>query len=77
MTIDINGKTFESPDNGKTVYVRNLGDPINSRVLYSQSPDIEYNIRWHKWKEILALSREDPRLAELVNKAEMMYELLK
>ena len=77
MTIDTNGKVFESPDGGKTIYVRELGDPISARVLHTQSPDIEYNIRWHKWKKILELSREDPRLAELVNKAEMMYELLK
>lgn len=66
---------YESPDGGKTVYVRDSlsGD----RKLVKVDPNVIEANRWYKWKEILAASGNCPSLADAIAKAEMIYELTK
>jgi hypothetical protein len=33
--------------------------------------------KWYEWKEILKLAETEPALANAINKAEMLYVLLK
>jgi hypothetical protein len=36
-----------------------------------------YIAKWYEWKEILKLAETEPSLADAINKAEMVYALLK
>jgi hypothetical protein len=66
---------YESPDGGKTVYSRKSGD--TSRTLIKEDPNTSRNTKWYEWKEILKLAETEPSLANAINKAEMLYVLLK
>ena len=66
---------YESPDGGKTVYSRKSGSP--ERTLIKEDPDKQYITKWYEWKEILKLAETEPSLANAINKAEMLYVILK
>lgn len=63
---------YESPDGGKTVYSRKSG----SSEL-KEDTDKYHVTKWYEWKEILKLAETEPSLANIINKAEMLYVLLK
>jgi hypothetical protein len=65
---------YESPD-GKTIYSRKSGSL--DRTLIREDPDKYHVTKWYAWKEILKLAETEPSLANAINKAEMLYVLLK
>ena len=66
---------YESPDGGKTVYSRKSGS--SDRTLIKEDTTQNYITKWYQWKEILKLAETEPSLANAVNKAEMLYVILK
>ena len=68
---------FESPDGGKTVYSRKSGDDHRNRTLIIEDPNKKYDERWIEWRDILYASKDNPGLADLIDKAEVFYKLIK
>jgi len=68
---------FESPDGGKTIYARKSGQDYTQRVCIQEDPDKKDRDRWLEWRDILAASKHNQGLADLVEKAETFYRLLK
>jgi len=66
---------YESPDGGKTVYSRKSGS--SDRTLIKEDTSQNYITKWYQWKEILKLAETEPSLANAINKAEMLYVILK
>ncbi len=66
---------YESPDGGKTVYSRKSGS--SDRSLVKEDTSQHYIAKWYEWKEILKLAETEPALANAINKAEMLYVILK
>lgn len=66
---------YESPDGGKTIYSRKLGE--TERTLVCEDPEKKYRDRRIKWMDILKISSEHPALEDAIQKAEMIYELVK
>ena len=66
---------YESPDGGKTVYSRKSGS--TDRTMIKEDPAKHYITKWYEWKEILKLAETEPSLANAINKAEMLYVILK
>ena len=66
---------YESPDGGKTVYSRKSGS--SDRTMIKEDTTQNYITKWYQWKEILKLAETEPSLANAINKAEMLYVLLK
>ena len=66
---------YESPDGGKTVYSRKSGS--SARTLIKEDTTQNYITKWYEWKEILKLAETEPSLANAINKAEMLYVILK
>ena len=65
----------ESPDGGRTVYARQFGSM--DRELIWQSKEGQFNRRWAQWRDILLLAEEEPSLNDVLNQAEVLYEILK
>ena len=66
---------FESPDGGKTVYKRAVGTEermIVSDNAVDERADME---RWLAWKDILKAAKHRPDLAEVLDQAQVLYEL--
>lgn len=74
---DYRGVIYESPDGGKTIYSRNIGEDTSKRVLFKSNEEQKIFIRWHKWREILQASIDNPSLLDAIEKAEVIYELSK
>jgi hypothetical protein len=66
---------YESPDGGKTVYSRKSGS--SDRTLVQEDSNKHYITKWYEWREILKLAETEPSLANAINKAEMLYVILK
>ena len=66
---------YESPDGGKTVYSRKSGS--SERTMIKEDTSQSYITKWYEWKEILKLAETEPSLANAINKAEMLYVILK
>ena len=66
---------YESPDGGKTVYSRKSGS--SERTMIKEDTSQHYITKWYEWKEILKLAETEPSLANAINKAEMLYVILK
>lgn len=70
---------YESPDGGKTVYIRKPGDV--HRELHWESPEAielrETMIRNELWANILAASKNNPTLKGILDQAELIYKLSK
>jgi hypothetical protein len=45
--------------------------------MIKEDTDKHYITKWYEWKEILKLAEIEPSLANAINKAEMLYEILK
>lgn len=70
---------FESPDGGKTIYSRKSGE--TDRTLVYEDPEAKkeklFQQRWVEWRDILSASKDNQGLADLIEKAEVYYRLLK
>jgi len=66
---------YESPDGGKTVYSRKSGS--SNRTMIKEDNSRNYVTRWYEWRDIIKLSETEPSLADAINKAEMIYALIK
>lgn len=70
---------YESPDGGKTIYARKPGQ--TNRTLVHVDPqhqlEQEFYQKWLLWRDILKDSQDNIGLQDLINKTEMMYNLLK
>lgn len=70
---------FESPDGGKTIYSRKSGE--TDRTLVWEDPEAKkeklFQQRWVEWRDILEASKDNSGLADLIEKAEIYYRLLK
>ena len=68
---------YESPDGGRTVYARRPGS--NHRELHMRDPELDKELadlkNQEKWQQILAARADNPELNELLEKAEIIYEL--
>lgn len=66
---------YESPDGGKTIYSRKMGE--TERTLHSIDPlykkEQELTTRWANLKEAVFL--EDPSINDLISQIEMLMEL--
>lgn len=72
---DYSGIIYESPDGGKTIYSRNIGEDTSKRVLFKSNEEQKIFMRWQKWREILQASIDNPSLLDAIEKAEVIYEL--
>ena len=70
---------FESPDGGKTVYSRKSGE--TDRTLVWEDPEAKkeklFQQRWVEWRDILKAGDDHPGLADLIEKTELFYKLIK
>ena len=70
---------FENPDGGKTVYSRKSGEM--DRTLVFEDPKAKeeklLQLRWIEWRDILEASKTNQGLADLIEKVEVYYRLLK
>ena len=70
---------YESPDGGRTVYARRPGQ--THRELHLRDPELDKELaelrNQEKWQQILALRATNPELNDLLEKAEILYELSK
>ena len=70
---------YESPDGGKTVYSRKLGEAVRQLDERASDPvwlkEQELNQRWVKLKE--AVMMDDPTINDLIDKIEMLVKLKK
>lgn len=68
---------YESPDGGKTVYSRRMGE--RDRQLHSQCPEhkkeLDRAARLGKWTDILKATETNPELQSLCEQVEILYEL--
>lgn len=68
---------YESPDGGKTVYSRKMGEPLSSRTLHSvdamHQKEQALSARWVKLKEAVFL--DDPAINDYIEKIEILMEL--
>jgi hypothetical protein len=66
---------YEGQDGDKTIYSRKSGS--SDRTLIKEDAAKHYITRWYDWREILKLAETEPSLANAINKAEMVYALVK
>ena len=68
---------YESPDGGRTVYARRPGS--NHRELHLRDPELDKELaelkNQEKWQQILAARATNSELNDLLEKAEILYEL--
>lgn len=69
-------KIFESPDGGKTVYVREAGS-LDREIYSSIANDYFSSIDVEKWRKIIKAGKGDPGLQELLDRVIVYYELSK
>lgn len=70
---------YESPDGGKTVYSRKLGEAVRHLNKNASDPtwlkEQELSQRWVKLKE--AVMMDDPTINDLIDKIEVLVKLKK
>jgi hypothetical protein len=66
---------YESPDGGKTIY-RRRPNSID-REMIQEDPERKYIDQWNTWREILQLARDNVTLRDAVERAEIIYQLVK
>jgi len=71
---------YESPDGGKTVYVREFGSP--TRVMTQSSIEdklksLVKNNEERQWRDILKAAETNAELAELIAQVKILYLLSK
>lgn len=72
---------YESPNGGKTVTRRPMGADISTREICYEDPEHmtekKFHERWHKFRDILELAKQNPTMEKMLNQVEMYYELSK
>lgn len=72
---------YESPDGGKTVYVRKSGDDPRNRQLHWESPEVKELRatveREELWRNILKTAENNPTLQRALDEAILIYNLTK
>ena len=72
-------KIFESPDGGKTVFVRELGG--REKKLHYVSPSATEEIKETQerleWNEIRHLAKDNPALQKAVDHVKLLYQIIK
>jgi len=63
---------YESPDQGKTVYMRKAGEP--HRTLVKQS-SLDQTHNQQLWYKIHRDSHHDPALQQLIEQVEIYYQI--
>jgi len=63
---------FESPDGGKTVYARQSGASQRTMIRSDDKTS-----RWMNFRSILELADTEPTLNNILEQAEITYELLR
>ena len=68
---------YESPDGGKTVFVRppHQLDRQDVTVDVLNPENQEINNLWFAWRDILTASKNNPALKEALDCARVIYEL--
>jgi len=70
---------YESPDGGRTIYVRKAGQA--ARILHKIDPILEAEILRerdrNKWMDIFNTSEQSPALQEAIERVIVLYELAK
>lgn len=66
---------YESPDNGLTVYERRFGSP--QRRLIKSPSETSLKDELHLWRDIIAASKTNAALADLMAKTRSLYFLSK
>ena len=66
---------YESPDGGLTIYARKTGS--TERILIQSDPSTHWKAKWYEWEDILKISEQHPALKDAIEKAEMIYQLIK
>lgn len=70
---------YESPDGGKTVYSRKMGETV--RTLSYEDPvskrETELTRRWANLKEAVFMADDDPTINDALEKLEIVYALKK
>jgi hypothetical protein len=71
-------KIFESPDGGKTLYAREIGE--SDRKLHSEAPEIirqrQAILELQLWNDIRNKAKTHPGLAAELERVIMIYRLL-
>lgn len=74
-----NDLIFESPDNGKTVYARRIGETV--RHLHHVDPvwekERQLYERWERLKPVVYMADVDTTLNDALEKLEILYALKK
>lgn len=71
------GLVYESPDGGKTVYSRKVGE-TERKLEYMSSETlrmIETNKQLELWRQIIEMSLTDENLADELNRVKLLYYL--
>lgn len=72
---------YESPDGGKTVYIREPGDPVQSRQLHWESDEVKElraKVEHEQlWRDILRAAETNPVLKQALDEVVLMYTLSK
>lgn len=72
---------YESPDGGKTVYAREQGAPVHSRVMIGQSYELQEELKERKeeilWREIRKEAKTNQQLHEAIERVKVLYYLSK
>jgi len=67
---------FESPDGGRTVYVRKPGEETRHLHANNESHDKE-RAEYERWMNIFNARRNNAALNDVCSQAEILYELSK
>jgi hypothetical protein len=72
-------RIYESPDGGKTVYVREMGS--KEKKLHYVSPsakeDIKDSLERMEWNEIRHVAKDNPALQKAVDHVKLLYQIIK
>ena len=72
---------YETPDGGNTVYARPFGADLAQRKKVYENPEMleekAFFERWHMYKDILEISKDNDVLAKLLEQVEILYRLNK
>jgi hypothetical protein len=66
---------FESPDGGKSVFVRPPHTVKRVDVTDVTPESLELNHLWFQWRDILRAAKHNPALKEALDQAQVIYEL--
>jgi len=72
---------YESPDKGNTIYARPFGGDLTQRKKIYENPEMleekAFFERWHMYRDILEISKDNEVIAKLLEQVEILYRLAK